>query len=312
MPERVAPSPSIAAALAQAGQWLADAGLPNPRRETTALWAAIAGKKPGDVWLSREESPPPELVARFGEAVARRARGVPFAYAVGRVGFRTLDLKLDPRALIPRPETEGLVELVLAWTHGDRGSGLGTRNGKPEPRAPRPEARGVVADVGTGCGCIALALAVEGDFDRVIAVERSAAAAALARENVALVRPRVPVDIREGDLLAPLAGTRCRAIVANPPYLTAAEYAALDAAVRDFEPREALVSGVDGLDATRALLAGAAACMVPQGLLAVEIDERRAEPVQALALGYGWDRVAVHEDLFGRPRFLLAFAKEEA
>ena len=299
MPERVAPSSSIAAALAQAGQWLADAGLPNPRRETTALWAAIAGKKPGDVWLSREESPPPELVARFGEAVARRARGVPFAYAVGRVGFRTLDLKLDPRALIPRPETEGLVDLVLRWTRGTAGEG-GRGKG------------GAVADIGTGCGCIALALATEGEFERVIAVERSAAAAALARENVALVRPRVPVEILEGHLLAPLAGGRCQAIVANPPYLTAAEYAALDPAVRDFEPREALVSGVDGLDATRALLAGAAACLVPQGLLAVEIDERRAEPVRALALGYGWDRVAVHEDLFGRPRFLLAFAKEEA
>jgi release factor glutamine methyltransferase len=301
VPERVAPHASIAEALDRGSERLAAAGLPSARREATALWAAVAGKKPGDVWLSREELPPPQLVERFGETVARRSRGVPFAYAVGRVGFRTLDLKLDPRALIPRPETEGLVELVLNWTRRmQRGTWNVERGG------------GVVADVGTGCGCIALALAVEGDFERVIAVERSAAAAALARENVALVRPRVPVDIREGDLLAPLAGTPCRAIVANPPYLTAAEYAALDAAVRDFEPREALVSGVDGLDATRTLLAGAAACMVPQGLLAVEIDERRAEPVRALALGYGWDRVAVHEDLFGRPRFLLAFAKEEA
>jgi len=299
VPERVAPYASIAQALDRASERLAAAGLPGARREATALWAAVAGKKPGDVWLSREESPPPPLVERFGEAVARRSRGVPFAYAVGRVGFRTLELALDPRALIPRPETEGLVDVVLRWTRGTAGEG-GRGKG------------GVVADIGTGCGCIALALAVEGDFERVIAVERSAAAAALARENVALVRPRVPVEIREGDLLAPLAGTPCRAIVANPPYLTAAEYAALDAAVRDFEPREALVSGVDGLDATRALLAGAAACMVPQGLLAVEIDERRAEPVRALALGYGWDRVAVYEDLFGRPRFLLAFAKEEA
>ncbi len=298
MPERVAPHASIAEALDRASERLAAAGLPSARREATALWAAVAGKKPGDVWLSREESPPPQLVARFGEAVARRSRGVPFAYAVGRVGFRTLELALDPRALIPRPETEGLLDLVLRAIR--------------ETGHVKRETWGVAADIGTGCGCIALSLAVEGAFERVIAVERSAAAAALARENVALVRPRVPVDIREGDLLAPLAGVRCRTIVANPPYLTAAEYAALDPAVRDFEPREALVSGVDGLDATRALLAGAAACMVPQGLLAVEIDERRAEPVRALALGYGWDRVAVHEDLFGRPRFLLAFAKEEA
>src|SRR5213076_385597 len=93
------------------------------------------------------------------------------------------------------------------------------------------ETWGAVADIGTGCGCIALALGVEGSFERVIAVERSPQAAALARENVALVRPPVPVEVREGDLLAPLAGQRYRAIVSNPPYLTEAEYAALDPAV---------------------------------------------------------------------------------
>jgi release factor glutamine methyltransferase len=297
--ERVAPGASIAAALDQASERLARAALANPRREATALWAGVAGAgtKPGDVWLRREATPPLELVERFGEAVRRRARGVPFAYAVGRVGFRTLDLTLDQRALIPRPETEGLVDLVLREA-GRREAGGGTR--------------GILADIGTGCGCLALSLAVEGDFERVIAVERSPAAAALARENVELVRPPVPVEVRERNLLAPLAGVRCRAIVANPPYLTEAEYATLDAAVRDFEPREALVSGVDGLDATRALLAGAAACLAPQGLVAIEIDERRAEQVRDLARGYGWDRVAIHEDLFGRPRFLLAFAKEEA
>src|SRR5207245_1985920 len=149
---------------------------------------------------------------RIREAVERRARGVPFAYAVGSVGFRTLELQIDSRALIPRPETEGLVELVLEWARGagerEEGRGRG----------------GVAADIGTGCGCIALSLAVEGEFDRVIAVERSAAAAALARENVERVRPPVPVEVREGDVLAPLGGcARLRAIVSNPPYLTDAE-----------------------------------------------------------------------------------------
>jgi release factor glutamine methyltransferase len=103
--------------------------------------------------------------------------------------------------LIPRPETEGLVSLVLEWSQGDEGRGKG----------------GIAADVGTGTGCIALALAVEGPFERVIAVERSPEAGALARENVALVRPPVPVEVREGDLLAPLAGARYRAMVSNPP-----------------------------------------------------------------------------------------------
>src|SRR5439155_23507563 len=223
---------------------LAASGLPGPRREAMMLWAAVAGAgtNPGDVWLRRAQEPAVELVERFWHAVEQRSRGVPFAYAVGRTGFRTLDLKLDPRALIPRPEPEGLVDLVLRGT-GMRDAGCGRR--------------GVVADIGTGCGCIALSLAVEGAFERVIAVDSSCEAAALARENVALVRPPVPVDVREGDLLTPLAGERCRAIVSNPPYLTEAEYLGLDPAVRLFEPRDALVSGPDGLAATRALLAGA-------------------------------------------------------
>jgi len=304
VPERTAHGCTIRDALTDAGQRLGTAGLPRPRREATMLWAAVAGggTKPGDVWLQQDQEPAAELVERFGRAVERRSSGVPFAYAAGRTGFRTLDLLLDPRALIPRPETEALVDLVLAWS---RRVQRATWNVQRGGRA------GVVADVGTGCGCIALALAVEGRFERVIAVERSAEAAALARENVALVRPSVPVEIREGDLLAPLAGQRYSAIVSNPPYLTEAEYAALDPAVRLFEPREALVSGVDGLTATRALLAGARALLEPGGFVAVEIDERRADQVRALALRSDWSRVALYDDLFGRPRFLLAGIDEE-
>jgi len=153
---------------------------------------------------------------------------------------------------------------------------------------------------------------VEGAFDRVIGVERSPAAAALARENVARVRPLVPVEIREGDLLAPLTGERLRAIVSNPPYLTEAEYGDLDPAVRSWEPQDALASGPDGLDATRALLAGARAFLEPGGFLALEIDERRADAVRALALACHWPHVAVYDDLFGRPRYLLAALEEDA
>jgi release factor glutamine methyltransferase len=295
VPERAS---SIAAALDEAIERLERSGLAHPRREATTLWAAVAGgaATPGDVWLEREREPEPEVAQRFRTAVERRASGIPFAYAVGRTSFRTLDLKLDPRALIPRPETEGLVDLVLAHF----------RAGDNVARATW----GVAADVGTGCGCIALALAVEGAFERVIAVDRSAEAAALARENVALVRPRVPVEVREGDLLAPLGagGERLRAIVANPPYLTAAEYASLDPAVREFEPQEALVGGVDGLGPTRALLAGGRALLEPGGVIALELDERRAGETRALARAYGWSGAVVHEDVFGRPRFLLAIS----
>jgi release factor glutamine methyltransferase len=252
-----------------------------------AVWAAIAGTTVGEAWLRRDAPKAPELVTRYRDAVAQLDRGVPFAYAVGRVGFRTLDLAIDRRALIPRPETEGLVELVLRET--------GSRK------------RGLAADIGTGSGCIALSLAVEGAFDRVIAVERSPGAAALARENVKRVAPETPVEIREGNLLAPLVdkGERYRAIVSNPPYLSATDHADLDRSVADFEPPEALVSGIDGLEVTRPLFAGAAALLEPGGLLAVEIDERRADAIRALGRDYGW-RVEIHADLFGCPRFALA------
>jgi release factor glutamine methyltransferase len=208
--------PSIANALELAAEHLQRAGVLNARREATALWAALAGVRPGDVWLGRGGEPDAPVVDKFWAAVERRASGVPFPYVVGHVAFRTLQLRCDPRALIPRPETEGLVGLVLEWARGEAGGLKG----------------GVAADVGTGSGCIALALAVEGPFERVIAVERSPEAAALARENVALVRPPVPVEVRDGELLAPLAGARYRAIVSNPPYVTAAEYDALDPAAR--------------------------------------------------------------------------------
>ena len=285
MPERASIAGELAEAAARVG-----------KREAAALWAAVENIKPGEVWLKRDSEPAPDHAERFRDAVRRRSSGVPFAYAVGRVAFRSLALAIDQRALIPRPETEGLVDLAL--------------DGCRATRYQVPGSGGVAADVGTGCGCIALALAVEGSFERVIAVERSPEAAALARENAVRVRPRTPVEIREGDLLAPLAGERYRVIVANPPYLTEAEYERLDPSVRQFEPGEALVSGPDGLAATRALLGGAAALLEPEGMLALEIDERRTEAVRALARQYGWARIAIHDDLFGRPRYALAFPPE--
>ena len=308
MPEGMARRYAIRDVLGEAVERLAGAGLADPRREARTLWAAVAGRgvKPGDVWLGRDRPPAPDVARRFRRAVERRASGMPFGYAAGRADFRTLALRLDPRALVPRPETEGLVELVLRVMRE-----TGNPKGLPHGREKR-ETWGAVADIGTGCGCIALSLAVEGRFERVIAVERSSDAAALALENVALVQPAVPVEVREGDLLAPLAGERYRAIVSNPPYLTEAEYATLDPAVRLFEPREALVSGTDGLAATRALLAGARALLEPGGFVALELDERRAHAVRALALRHGWSRVAVYDDLFGRPRFLLAGLEEGA
>ncbi len=282
----------MGAALAAAERRLRDAGHADPRHAAGRIAAAITGCLPGELWLTRDHPMARGLTQRLAAAAEAHARGWPLAYATGRIGFRTLELACDARALIPRPETEGLVDLVL-------------RDGRRSV-----EAGGLAADLGTGTGCLALALAVEGSFERVIAVERDPHAAALARENVARARPRTPVEVREGDWLAPLGDARYRVIVSNPPYLMDAEWAVLDPAVRDYEPRHALTSGADGLAATRTILAGARGVLEAGGVLALEVDERRAALVRDLALGLGWARVRVHEDLFGRPRYLVAVAEE--
>lgn len=289
------PEALLGTELDAAAEQLAGAGVCEPRREAAAIWGVCTGLTFGEAWLRRDHPASPDIRERFREAVQRRSGGEPFAYATGIVTFRTLTLTLDRRALIPRPETEGLVELVLQRTK-DGGSGTG----------------GVVADIGTGSGCIALSLAAEGCFDRIIGTDISEVAAALARENLALVRPRTPVDIRVGDLLEALREERCRAIVSNPPYLTDREWVELDPSVREFEPRVALTSGPDGLAATRILLQTAGRALMPGGLLALEIDERRADAVRALALTAGWPRIDIHQDLFGRARYALAWVSEDA
>jgi release factor glutamine methyltransferase len=269
--------------LCAAAQRLAEAGCEAPRREAAGLWARLSGETVGDAWLRQDAEAPQQSRARYRDAVERRARGEPAAYAAGVAGFRWLELWIDPRVLIPRPETEGLVELVLA------------RSG-----------RGAALDVGTGSGCIALSLATEGAFDRVVATDASAAALEVARANGARLEPSTAVEFRLGDLLEPVAGETFDAIVSNPPYVTAQEFAALDDGVRLFEPGEALVSGEGGLAHTRRLLEGAAPALAPGGLLALEVDSTRAETTLRLAREAGWRGARLKRDLFGRLRYLIA------
>jgi release factor glutamine methyltransferase len=226
-----------------------------------------------------------EFVDRFDAAIGRRAGGEPLPYVTGLAGFRRLTLRADRRALIPRPETEGLVDLVLA-------------------HAPT----GRVVDVGTGTGCIALALAQEGRYDSVVAVDRSADALALARENARTTG--LLADLVCADLLTGFGSNTFDVIVSNPPYLTVAEYAALDGSVRDWEPEAALPSGADGLEATRRLIGEARERLCSGGLLALEVDASRAQDVAQLGRAPGWTGVTVHHDLFDRARYVLAWRSE--
>jgi release factor glutamine methyltransferase len=273
--------------LDEAALRLKAAGIAEPRREARRLWADLRGHGRAEVLPQRDDLVEQPLRARYEAAVARLVAGEPIQYVTGIAGFRRLTLRSDRRALIPRPETEGLVELVLSRV-----------------------SRGRIADIGTGSGCIALSLADEGDFDQVVGVDRSTEALALATEN----RDRLGLSVQflEGDLCDPLHGALWDALVSNPPYLTTREYEGLDRSVRDWEPEGALADGPDGLTTTRRLVMQARGIVRPGGLLGLEVDCSRAPAVAGLADQAGWVEVSVHEDLFGRARYVLARRSETA
>jgi release factor glutamine methyltransferase len=257
------------------------AGVPEPRREVLSLWRDLSGRSAAGALVRPDAPVDAELASALRRGSARRAAGEPLAHVAGRAGFRRLVLRSDGRALIPRPETEGLVDLLLARVRG-----------------------GMVADVGTGTGALALALASEGAFTTVVATDVSDAALALARENVAETGLRV--GLVQSDLCAALRPGVFDALVSNPPYLSMAEYTALDQAVRVWEPEGALVGGTGGSEITMRLLDDARTVLRPGGWLALELDCSRAEACARHASALGWNEVTVLADLFGRDRYLLA------
>jgi release factor glutamine methyltransferase len=270
---------------------LAGPGVPPARADARDLIAAILSKP--KFWPTANQSLDLDAAtaATIQAAGANMARGMPMQYAVGRAAFRHLELRVDPRVLIPRPETEMLVELVLGLAgHG-----------------------GTIADIGTGSGAIALALASEGKFDRVIATDLSDDALDVARGNLSAIplEKQLLVDFRHGNLLAPLDGERVRAIVSNPPYISRTEEGELPAGVRDWEPSLALFSDDDGMAAIRAIVLGAAEVLEPGGLLALEVDSRRAGLARECAETDSRLRdVEIRTDLTGRERFLVARRQE--
>ena len=287
---------TVGGVVAELGAVLARAGVPDARDEARDLVAALLDVPRFWPTLNREvplDADVRESALRAGE---RRSRGAPFAYAAGRAAFRHLTLDVDDRVLIPRQETEALVDEVLAWVG----------------RAPS-RAGGVAVDVGTGSGAIALALASEGSFERVIATDVSRDALDVARHNAALLAGalRAPVEFRQGSMIAPLrdpcAPTRARVVVSNPPYIAYDEAEQLPASVRDWEPALALFAGSEGMACIAALVRDAPEVLESGGLLALEVDSRRASLAAELAASDGrYDDVRVRLDLAGRERFVLA------
>ena len=240
---------------------------------------------------------PPAAVARLESFVRRRLAGEPLQHVLGHGGFRSLDVVVDSRVLVPRPETEVVVSLALSQL--DRLSALHTG----------PELLAV--DLGTGSGVIALSLVVERHAVRVIATDRDPAALEVAAVNLSRVgcAPAARVRFCEGDwyeALSPELAGQIALIVANPPYLAGHEWADLDSTVREFDPIGALVAGPSGLEAIETIVAGAPAWLARNGALIVEIAPDQATRVLEIARESGFSAMRVEEDLAGRERVLVA------
>jgi len=242
-------------------------------REARLLLAAASGFSEASVVAYPERSLTEETEARFRSYIERRSRGEPVAYILGRKEFYGLELAVNPAVLIPRPETELLVELALQRAFSS------------------------VVDLGTGSGAIALAIKRQRPQARVVAVEASAAALAVAQRNA--VKHGLEIDFRHGRWLEPLAGERFDLILANPPYVAEG-----DAHLGDlvFEPRGALVSGPDGLDAIREITREAPRYLSPGGWLLLEHGMGQAGHVCALLSQAGLEEVDSCPDLARIPR----------
>lgn len=272
--------PSVGALIAGAIRRLAG---DEARAEAERLLAHALGVNTTWLYLHREDLAPPERAAEFERLLQRRIDGEPVAYLLGHRGFWRFDLQVSPDTLIPRPETERLVELAL-----DR---------LPEHVESR------VADLGTGTGAIALAIAHERPRAGVVATDASAAALDIARGNArALGLSRV--EFRHGDWFAPLAGERFDVIASNPPYIADDDRHLAQGDLR-FEPRSALASGADGLDDIRRIAAGAPSHLRPNGWLLVEHGWDQGDAVRALFRAHGFDDVHTVQDWERRDRVTL-------
>jgi release factor glutamine methyltransferase len=251
-------------------------GVEAPRLDAEVMLAAATGVDRARLIADPEGEIPPAATRHFAEMVRRRLRREPVAYIVGQQGFRRIELTVDRRVLIPRPETELLVELAI-------------------------EARpGTVLDVGTGSGAIALAIASELPDCAVTATDTSAAALEVARGNAARLGLADRVEFAEAML--PPAGRVFDLVVANLPYVGEAEWGGLEPEVTEWEPREALLAGADGLEVLRAAIP-AAVELAPT--LALEVGAGQAGAVGELLMDAGFVAVEALPDLAGIPRVVV-------
>ncbi len=252
----------------------------SPRLDAELLLAAALGRPRSHLHAWPERVLEPEPAARFNAWLDRRRMGEPVAYLLGRREFWLLELEVTPDTLIPRPETELLVELALERLP-----------------ANRPV---TVADLGTGSGAIALALAVERPQARIVATDQSPAALTVARRNAQRLNI-AQIEFRQGNWCAPLVGECFELIIANPPYVATADPCWRESELR-FEPAAALISGEEGLDALQMIIAAAPDYLQPGGWLLLEHGYDQGEAVPALLRERGFVQVSDYQDTAGLSR----------
>ena len=273
----------IDTALANAVRALEDVS-DSPRLDAELLLARALDVARSYLFAHPDDEMDPAASERFREALLQRIEGKPMAYITGSREFWSMELVVSPHTLIPRPETETLIEQALM-------------------RIPRRAVLEVL-DLGTGTGAIALAIARERPACHLVAVDLSADAVAVARENARqLLVPNIEFAV--GHWTEPVAGREFDLIVSNPPYI-ASNDPHLDAL--KFEPRSALEAGADGLDAIREIAATTMSVLKPGGALLFEHGADQAEGVAAILREYGWSDIRVANDLAGRPRVSIALA----
>lgn len=274
---------SVGEALAHGTNVLAEAGIDTARLEAELLLAKARGDCPrAALYMELPRELDDEEETLYGELLARRAHREPLAYILGHWGFRRLTLKTDRRALIPRPETEIVVERALEHLRG-----LG------DPR---------VLDVGTGTGAIALAIVDEHPGAQVTAIDVSQDALALARENLDLAGLDGRIRLVEHDLTEGLGNDAFDLVVSNPPYVEPEDIETLQPEVRDWEPRIALVSP----GATEAVARASTEALRPGGWVVLEIAENQASNVAALLRELGYEHLRISPDMAGRDRVIEA------
>lgn len=258
-----------------------------------------------DEWLEIADlEPPMRAAARFESMLARRIAGEPLQYVLGSWSFRTLDLLVDKRVLIPRPETEFVVEVAL-----EEAERLGLKRIRRRLALVQPESTTVIADLGTGSGAIALALEAELADVEVWATDVSADALDVARANVAgcaAVRVRIGSAGKWFDGLPESVRGSLRLVVSNPPYIAEHEVPGLPDEVVKYEPYEALVAGPTGTEALESVLDDARAWLAPGGSVVLELAPHQAEAMAAFAEELGYRDRIVRNDLTGRARVLVA------